>query len=987
MRTNLRFRMTVFMLLGVLCFSAHTARASTATWITTSDRSVGNWTDTANWNAAQYPGQDAANQSAFLTNRVSGSVYKAVVDTPLPYPAGIVEVKNQGAGGEAWVLVTNAVFAATNLLIRTNGRLQVDNGAVTNLLGFTMDGTNGQMLINSGSSLFALNNVFAGSGSGGKSNVLSLGDNAVFAVTNGYLIMGNVAGADGNRLLASGNNVRIRTSANPCVIGSGSANNMALFTGTNIVWTYGNSSQMRFGQQGGNSNTLMISQGSLSLLGSTLNIGLSGGASYNALIVTNGGRLFTQATVGAGYSTSNNLILVTGTNSLWEGNAAVEKSGDSGNANGNRIVVDQSGMVSNVIVYVGTGSTYLHDNSLLLTNGAHWWAGGASSASVIGNGGSNNSAVATGTGTIWDLGTRELQIGGKGNAYTNSVFSSLRLESGAVITNGYVTVGATPYAVGNTMTVASGGQLFTSSTSTIGNISTNNVLLVTGEGTLWNCNSQGITVGTGAGALGNVLRIENGALVTNINTFTIGNSGANCSTGTVDNGRVVNVGNTYIGSSSSNNVMTVTGDKSVWNFNGQPLTVGNNATAVGNDMRITSGALATNIYGLTVGGNGGSNNRLTVSGGGRCYLSVAASLSIGSTGASGDFSSVSGSGSALSCLGSLTNGNIYVGITGATGSVMVVDNGGSSTGWNQIYVSRYGLCTNNTMVITNGGYVQGAQVRVAHQGSNSWNNVLQVMDGGLLETGANGLQIDQAATGPCGNNCITNHAGVYQFTVVAPGIVPVPANNSFIYLTDGTISFRAVTGVSVKGNWSGTLANISFSGKNAFRLNAATNAATSDQAYTFADNLGPTNYARLELFNGSLYRGGSVTIGSGGTLALSGTPSTITNLALAAGGTLEMTVSGTNSASLLNATGSVTLGGTLQLILAAPPPPAGFDWTLINKSSAGGITGQFAGGLIVTPAYQGTNYLFRIDTAGGSGNDLVLHSLGRYRPGTVMLVL
>jgi len=953
-----------------------------------STTTVGYWTNSVNWNAAQYPGQDAANQNAYLTNRADGAVYKAVIDAPLPYAVGTVEIKNQGASGEAWVVVSNTVFAATNLLIRAGGRLQIDSGGVvTNLLGFTLDGTNGQMIVNNGGSLFSSNNVFVGAGSGGRSNVLSLGDNAVFAVTNGYLVMGNGAGADGNRLLVPGNNVRMRTTANSCVIGSSSANNMALFTGTNIIWTYGSSSQMRFGQQsGGNSNTLMISQGSLSLLGSTLNIGLSGGSSYNAMIVTNGGRLVTQSTVGAGYSTSNNLILVTGTNSLWEGGAQVEKSGDSGNASGNRIVVDQGGMVSNATVYVGTGSTFLHDNSLLLTNGAHWWVA-AGSAPAIGNGGSNNSAEVTGAGTIWDLGAKELQVGGKGSAYTNSTFSTLRLEAGAVITNGYVTVGATPYAVGNTMTVANGGQLFMSGNSTIGNSSTNNLMLVTGEGTLWNCNAQMITVGTGAGAVGNALRIESGALITNVGIFTVGNTGANSSTGTVDNGRVVNLGNTYIGSTSSNNVMTVTGDKSLWNCNGQPLTVGNGATAVGNDMRIRNGALVTNIYGLTVGGTGGSNNRLTVSDGGRCYLSISASLSIGSAGAAGNFTSASGSGSTLSSLGNLTNGNIYVGITGATGSVMVVDNGGSSTGWNQIYVSRYGLCTNNTMIVTNGGYVQGAQVRVAHQGSNSWNNVMQVMDGGLLETGANGLQIDQAATGPCGNNCITNHAGVYQFTVVAPGIVPVPANNSFIYLTDGTISFRAVTGVSVKGNWSGTLANISFSGKNTFRLNAATNAATSDQAYTFADNLGPTNYARLELFNGSLYRGGSVTIGSGGTLAVSGDPSTITNLAIASGGALEVTVSGTNSASRLNAVGNVALGGALRLILASPPPPAGFDWTLISKAGGVGMTGAFTGGAIVEQSYQGTNYVFSIDTAGGDGNDLVLHSLGRSIPGTMMLVL
>ena len=51
------------------------------------------------------------------------------------------------------------------------------------------------------------------------------------------------------------------------------------------------------------------------------------------------------------------------------------------------------------------------------------------------------------------------------------------------------------------------------------------------------------------------------------------------------------------------------------------------------------------------------------------------------------------------------------------------------------------------------------------------------------------------------------------------------------------------------------------------------------------------------------------------------------------------------------------------------------------------MTGAFTGGAIVEQSYQGTNYVFSIDTAGGDGNDLVLHSLGRSIPGTMMLVL
>ncbi len=825
MRIRVMGPAAAFLLTGCLCFSVQTADATTATWtnFVAGTAVADTWTNAANWNAAQYPGQEAANQNAYLTNRVADTVYKAVVDTPLPNTVGTVEIKNLGAGGEAWVIVTNTVFAATNLLIRANGRVQIDSGGVvTNLLGFTMDGTNGQLLVNSGGSLYASNNVFAGSTSGGKSNVLSLGDSAFFAVTNGYLYLGSGAGSDANCLLVPGNNVRMRTTAT-CVLGSGSANNTALFTGTNAIWELGGNVQMRVGQStGARSNTLTVAQGSLSLIGTgTLNIGLNAGAFYNALIVTNGGRLSTFATVGAGYTTSNNLILVTGAGSVWNGGGAQEKSGDTGNSSGNRLVVDDNGTVTNASVLVGTGNTIPSGNSLFLSNGAQWYVG-------------------SGTG------------------------------------------------------------------STVGNATSNNSAVVTGPTTLWNGNVQSLTVGTGATGFGNVMRIENGSLV-------------------------------------------------------------------------------TNVMGMTTGGSGGSSNTLVVTGGGRCVLSIGGSYAVGS-GASGNFTFVSGKGSVLGSAGSLTNGNLFVGSTGATNNVMVVD-GASSPGWAQLYVGRLGFSVGNTLTVTSNGHLQAGFVRVGHQGSNTWNNTLQVMDGGLLEVGQSGLQVGQATTGPAGNNSITNAGGVYQFTYAAPGIITAPSSNSFIYLTDGTIAFRGVTTVDVKGNRTGTLTNITYSGNNnGFRLNTATNAASPDQSYTFANTLGPTNYARLELLNGAFYRGGSVTIGSGGTLAVSGSPSTITNLTIASGGALEVTVSGTNSASRLNAVGSVALGGTLRLVLAAPPPPAGFDWTLISKSGAAGMTGQFAGGVIVKQLYQGTNYTFRIDTAGGDGNDLVLSSLGRSIEGTALLV-
>ena len=808
--------------MGCLWFSAQSSDATTATWINTANG--GFWTNSANWSASQYPGQDGVNQNAYLTNRVDGAVYKAVIDTSLPYAVGTVEIKNLGASGEAWVIVTNTAFAMTNLFIRSNGRLQIDNGgAVTNLLGIMMDGTNGQLLVNSGCSLYASNNVYVGYNGNGRSNVLSLGDNTLLTVTNGTLFMGYGAGSSYNRLAVTGNNVRVRTFVAPSI--GGSALNEALFTGNGTVWENGNNSRFYFGS-GGVSNLMTVSQGSLSITNSTqsLWIGYSTGNGYNRLVVTNSGRLYLQGGLAIGYNgIGSNTVTVTGAGSLLDCLGALVRAGDGGGLN-NVMLVDQAGTVSNAYVNVGSAAP-AYGNSLILTNGAKWWGGTATSGATIGNACTNNLAVVTGYGTRWDFGIK------------------------------------------------------------------------------------GLTIGTSAAGVGNVMRIENSAVVTNVGTLYVGNAG-------------------------------------------------------------------------------GSSNLLTLTKGGQCWVASGQSCYVGN-GASSNATSISGSGSVLGCTGNLANGNLFVGgNANATGNVCTVSNGSTSPGWNQIYVGRYSNCVDNALIITNGGSVQASLVRVNHQGSNSWNNTMQVVDSGLVETGSGGLQIDQSAMGPVGNSYITNHGGVYQFTYATPTIAAAPANNSFIYLTDGTISFRAVNTVDVRGNRTGTLTNIVFTGtNNAFRLNNATNATSPDQTYTFANNLGPTNYARLELFNGSFYRGGSVTIGSGGTLAVSGDPSAITNLTIATGGTLEMTVSGTNSASRLNAVGSVALGGTLRLILASPPPPAGFDWTLISKAGGGGMTGAFTGGAIVEQAYQGTNYVFSIDIAGGDGNDLVLHSLGRSIPGTMILVL
>jgi len=91
-------------------------------------------------------------------------------------------------------------------------------------------------------------------------------------------------------------------------------------------------------------------------------------------------------------------------------------------------------------------------------------------------------------------------------------------------------------------------------------------------------------------------------------------------------------------------------------------------------------------------------------------------------------------------------------------------------------------------------------------------------------------------------------------------------------------------------------------------------------------------------------------------------------------GTLEATLGATNATTPLTALGTVTLGGSLQLTLTAPPDKT-YRYLLINKTSAGAITGQF-GSSAPGASYQGTNYVFHVLYAGGDGNDLAVTMAG-----------
>jgi autotransporter-associated beta strand protein len=113
---------------------------------------------------------------------------------------------------------------------------------------------------------------------------------------------------------------------------------------------------------------------------------------------------------------------------------------------------------------------------------------------------------------------------------------------------------------------------------------------------------------------------------------------------------------------------------------------------------------------------------------------------------------------------------------------------------------------------------------------------------------------------------------------------------------------------------------------------------------------------------------------SGGTFAPQGTPSIRGALNVTSGGRFEVRINGNTPGTQydrLTASSSVTLAGALE-IQAGPGLVAGTNFTLLNKTGAGAVSGTFTG-LPANTVFTADGYLWSLTYTGGDGNDVVLH--------------
>jgi autotransporter-associated beta strand protein len=434
---------------------------------------------------------------------------------------------------------------------------------------------------------------------------------------------------------------------------------------------------------------------------------------------------------------------------------------------------------------------------------------------------------------------------------------------------------------------------------------------------------------SGSSMLGGAATVSGGTLAISGGSLTCGaattvNGGAALS---LSDGGVLSDLQTYIGDTSNNNAVTVTGSGSKLLrgtgagtgthrlYLGMQSAGGNGGS--GNSLTISNGG-----YVYSGGDNSNrsilnsSNNTVTVTGAGSQWYITGNNLYLGSNANSANNSILVTSGGTLTMNGAQI---VMIGAqTGCAGNSITVTGAGSSwaLGNGQINLGSAGTTTgsggtqpgssNSLRVVSSGVLSNLNWLMVGNSSAAANNNTVLVQTGGLLEVNTGIVAGSASATG---NTVTVDTGGILQFKSATPTLT-IAAGNS-ITLNGATLSYKGLTNPGLlesNNGGAGTVGAFIWSGSNCFRLNGSSD--TGSNTYTFGNHLGARNYTALELLgSAALTRAITLDGSHGATLLLDGATATVGG-GITLGGPVSITASG--AASIL----SGVISGSGELIKA-----------------------------------------------------------------------
>ena len=834
-------------------------------------------TDTGSlWsNAADlYIGYDGSSNSLMISNGAS------------------VAVNGSNAGS---VIGYGTNSSNNSVVVTGNGSSWSNNFDLT--VGF--NGSGNSLSISNGGAVFAdlisgSNGVVVGYGTNSSNN-------SVFVSGSGSLLMAHYDltvgynGSGNTILIADGGMATNNSSGNDYggVIGFGanSSNNSVQVTGTNIdgtASTWYNNYDFMVGYNGSR-NSLTISNG--------------GDVSANINSGSNG------VVVGYGMNSSNNSVLVTGRdsglNDYYDLTVGYYGSSNSLAIFGGEVYADISSNSNGVVVGYGTNSS---NNSVLVS--------GSNSSLIAcydltaGYNGSGNSLVISNGGLVAaDIATNNNAVTNGGEIYSGN--SSGNDETITSNNNGVV-VGYGMNASNNSVVVTgSGSSLYACYDLTVGYNGSGNNLVISNGGLVAAdiaTNNTGVVVGYGTNASNNsVVVTGSSSSLTAANNLTVGYNGSVNSL-VISNGGVIAASNTIIGeaNTASNNSALVTGAGSmltnssslkVGDAGSGTLTVANGGLLTSASMTIAAGTGSSGT--LNIGTLGGSDTAGTISSPTIAFGSGSGMINFSQSDTATLTSSISGNGS-VNQLGlgtsilsgsnsyggttAISTGTLQVASTNALGASAVTLGGAASTGTlslaTNLTIASLNWASNGVVALTPGSQILSISAQMSNSG------------GGLFNFGNTPLS---NAT-----NLIISFGGQSGFTSNSFGVIGVQGysflltSNSLSTTIAATANLIISTNITIAnslqvGSFSvdGGTATISPSGS----LNA-TNGITVNSG--FLGDSGTITTPSLTV------NGGAVTISSGGTMNASNAV-TVTGGSLTDNGTL-------NTTNLIENSGSISVG-------------------------------------------------------------------------------
>ena len=430
-------------------------------------------------------------------------------------------------------------------------------------------------------------------------------------------------------------------------------------------------------------------------------------------------------------------------------------------------------------------------------------------------------AIATGSGSFWDMGANSLTLGPKAEAV---VTNAARLVCGALTLAGD----------GDTLTqllVADGSRLTSSAASFIGNDTSGSFLRLTGAGSRWDMGTQHLSVGSGAGVMNNALTLDAGTVLAGINVLYCGNGAAaqnNVFTnagsltaslirvgvgGGIGNGMLVcdagavTITGTTVpplqigeGAGARDNWVHVTGVGTTLKYsagNARAFHVGE-ANTSNNWLRVDNGAFMDFGYTCHIGRANARGNSLIIADGGNVIQKhTSSSLRIGDeSGAVSNSLWITGQDSRLRVGTWLLAGN-----SSGTSNWIRVENGGRADCGN-IYAGRDRYNFDNSVVVADNGSIYSSGSAFIAGGGDSVSNRVEISGAGSLWSQSGPVRLCSGIAAAVGNN-VRNHIRIRD-GAVASGITtldiasgPNDASNSVI-VAEGGLLYS--TGQTIVGN-------------------------------------------------------------------------------------------------------------------------------------------------------------------------------------------